>query len=161
MAVVYLGLGSNIGDREANIAEAVDRLKVKVSIEQVSSLYETEPVGYENQPDFLNAVCRGATDLAPHGLLAFVKQVEKDLGRTPTVRYGPRSIDVDILFYDDVVMHTPDLTIPHPRLHKRAFVLVPLTEIAPDLGHPVLDKTVRQLLASLTDRHGVRKITPG
>lgn len=156
MAVVYLGLGSNIGDREANLREALSRLSAKVKLEEVSSIYETEPVGYTEQPWFLNLVCRGHTALEPRPLLDFVKALEREMGRKPGVRWGPRLIDVDILFYDDVVYSDEALVIPHPRIQERRFVLVPLAEIAPDLVHPVLGITVTELLAGVQDPATVR-----
>jgi 2-amino-4-hydroxy-6-hydroxymethyldihydropteridine diphosphokinase len=146
MPTIYLGLGSNLGDREANLRRALDLLGERVQVKRTSSIYETEPVGFKDQPQFLNLVCCGTTELSPRDLLAFVKSIEAVMGRLPTVRFGPRLIDIDILFYDDLVLDEADLVIPHPRLHERAFVLVPLSEIAPDLVHPVLKKTVRDLL---------------
>ena len=154
---VYLGLGSNLGDREAILSNGIDSLARKVVIEQVSSLYETEPVGYADQPWFLNAVIRGDTELNPEELLDFVKDIERDLGRKPSFRYGPRSMDIDILLYGDRVVETSKLTIPHPRLTERAFVLVPLAEVAPDLVHPVNNNTVSELLAKLQVSSGVMR----
>jgi len=156
MPVVYLGLGSNLGDREANIAEALRRLGEKVHIETMSSLYETEPVGVREQPWFLNAVCEGDTGLSPFELLSFVKGIERSMGRKPSVRWGPRLIDIDILFYDELVHHDEELTIPHPRIQERRFVLVPLAEIAPGLVHPVLGLSVKQMLERLSDSSKVR-----
>lgn len=152
---VYLGLGSNLGDREGNLVMGIEHLAKKVVIEQVSSLYETEPVGYLDQSWFLNAVVRGFTELDPWELLHFIKEVEGDLGRVPSFPYGPRSIDIDILLYADRVIQTTELTIPHPRLAERAFVLVPLAEIAPGLVHPMNQKTIRELLSGLKGLTGV------
>jgi 2-amino-4-hydroxy-6-hydroxymethyldihydropteridine diphosphokinase len=146
MATAYLGLGSNLGEREANIASALKMLGQEARIVKVSSLYETEPVGYKDQPWFLNCVCSVETDLSPQALLKLAKTIEKNLGRKPTHRFGPRLIDIDILFYDDLILDSPDLTIPHPRLMERAFVLVPLKEIAPDLVHPLSVLTIKELL---------------
>ncbi|MCS7286620.1 MAG: 2-amino-4-hydroxy-6-hydroxymethyldihydropteridine diphosphokinase [Anaerolineae bacterium] len=156
MALVYLGLGSNLGDRERNISIALERIEEEISILQLSSLYETEPVGYLAQPWFLNAVCAGETKLAPYPLLDFLKAVERELGRTEGVRWGPRIIDIDILFYDTLVFSDEKLTIPHPRLHERRFVLVPLAEIAPDFVHPYFGLTVSELLAGVKDPSEVR-----
>lgn len=160
MPTVYLGLGTNLGDREANLKEAVRRLnEAGVRVLARSPLYETTPVGYLDQPDFLNAVCRAETDLAPGDLLCVVKGIEAEMGRRPAFRNAPRPIDVDILFYDDLVLSTPDLAIPHPRLAERAFVLVPLADLAPGLRHPVLGHTIAALLAAV-DRSGVRLCSP-
>lgn len=145
MATVYLGLGSNLGEREANIASALKMLGQEARIVKVSSLHETEPVGHKDQPWFLNCVCSVETDLSPQALLKLAKTIENTLGRKPTHRFGPRLIDIDILFYDDLVLDSPDLTIPHPRLMERAFVLLPLTEIAPELVHPLLGATIEEL----------------
>lgn len=153
---VYLGLGSNLGERAHNIEAAISHLREKVAVDAISSLYETEPVGYAAQPRFLNAVCAGTTELSPEALLALVKDIEAQMGRKPTFRYGPRLIDIDILFYDGLILETPALTIPHPRLRERAFVLVPLLELAPQLRHPVFSKTIAQMAAEVDGKEGVQ-----
>ncbi len=149
MATVYMGLGSNLGDRVANLKEGVSCLAPDVCVEVVSSLYETEPVGYTDQPWFLNAVVRATTVLSPQELLVHCQDVERGLGRQPSFRNAPRPLDIDILLYNDLVLDAPDLVIPHPRLHERAFALIPLNEIAPTLRHPRLGVTVADLLARL------------
>jgi len=151
----YLGLGSNLGDREGNLARALSLLSEKLELEEVSSVYETEPVGYEEQPLFLNLVCRIGTGLSPRQLLRLILSIETDMGRVRSFRNAPRSIDIDILFYDDAVVKTRHLTIPHPRLAERAFVLTPMGEIAPDLIHPEMNKSIAELSAALGKPRGV------
>jgi 2-amino-4-hydroxy-6-hydroxymethyldihydropteridine diphosphokinase len=155
---VYLGIGSNLGDRQANIEKALKLLNERLQIELVSSIYETKPMGYVEQPKFLNAVCRGQTELGPLQLLSLVKGIEASLGRVSSFPNAPRTIDLDIIFYGDMIMQTPELTIPHPRLEKRAFVLIPLLEIAPDLSHPVSGESVKDLTARVQRREGIKKI---
>lgn len=131
----FLGLGSNLGDRAGNIKEALRRLSEipGIKVEKVSSLYETEPMGLLEQPNFINAVAKIKTNLSPTDLLAAVLKIEHGIGRVRTVRWGPRIIDIDILMYNNVSINTPELIIPHPRMQERAFVMIPLYEIAPDL----------------------------
>jgi len=155
---VYLGLGSNLGDRQANLARALKFLGERLHIELVSSLYETEPVDYAEQPPFLNAVCRAQTELGPMQLLSLVKGIEASMGRVPSFPNAPRPIDLDIIFYGDLIMQTPELTIPHPRLEERAFVLIPLLEVGPDLHHPVSGEHIKDLVAMVGGREGVKKI---
>jgi len=147
MPRVFLALGTNIGEREQNLTEAAERLGKAVMIEQSSPLYETEPWGVTDQPSFLNQVVVGRTMLTPHSLLVFIKRIEGEMGRDRGAnRWGPRLIDIDIVFYDDVVLKSSELTIPHPRLEGRAFVLAPLADLDPDYVHPVLEVTVSELL---------------
>jgi 2-amino-4-hydroxy-6-hydroxymethyldihydropteridine diphosphokinase len=152
---VYLGLGSNLGNREENLARAREFLAERVKIVKCSSTYDTEPVGNSNQPRFLNMVCETRTALSPLGLLIVVKAIENKLGRMPGPPNSPRTIDIDILFYGDKMMDTPQLTIPHMRLRERAFVLVPLAEIVPELVDPVSKKTVMELLEKVEGKEGV------
>ena len=154
---IYIALGTNLGDREANLANARESLPPEVSVVKASSIYVTPPWGYENQPDFLNQVLETRSTLEPLPLLAHLKSIEAQMGRLKTFRNGPRLIDLDILFYGHRVIDEPELQIPHPRLQERAFVLVPLNEIAPDFIHPVLAVKVQTLL-SLVDAQGVRRL---
>jgi 2-amino-4-hydroxy-6-hydroxymethyldihydropteridine diphosphokinase len=157
MATAYLGLGSNLGDRNQNLAQALELMSKHAVVEQVSSIYETEPVGYQPQPLFLNAVCRISTELKPKQLLRLAKKIEAKLGRMPGLPNAPRPIDIDILFYGEEVLSSKELTVPHPRLVERAFVLVPLAEIVPDLVHPGSGKTIKKLLDNLGHVTGVRQ----
>ena len=153
MATAYLSLGSNLGDRLRLIQEAVAALTVEAGpVTALSSLYGTEPWGFSSPHRFLNVALALETTLSPETLLAVTQRIERDLGRTHKSvdgRYADRTIDIDLLFVGDAVLDTPALTLPHPRLHLRRFVLEPLCEIAPDLCHPLLRKSVSQLLAEL------------
>lgn len=150
MAKVYLGLGSNIGDRESNLKRALDMLPARgVLIRKRSSLYETEPWGERNQPLFLNMVVESETALAPQALLGVLKDVEAALGREKARKWGPRIIDLDILLYNHIILSEDFLKIPHPCMHEREFVLRPLHEIAPDAMHPLLGMNMRELIAQL------------
>lgn len=152
MAEIYLGLGSNLGDREENLQRAEEALAPDVVIRKKSSLYETEPQYVVDQPRFLNRVLCGVTKLAPHALLAFLKRIESDLGRVPSERFGPRLVDLDILYYEDKIVNDADLEIPHPRISEREFVLRPMLEIAPDFPHPVTGETTADMLKALDSR---------
>ncbi len=156
MTIIYLALGTNLGDRLANLRLALDALAPQVRVVARSHVYETPAWGYEDQPAFLNMAVKAKTDLIPSALLAHLKRLEADLGRKPNFRWGPRLIDIDILFYDDLVLDAPELNIPHARLQERAFVLVPLADLAPELVHPRLGKTIRQLLAQI-DTSGIQR----
>ena len=154
---VYLSLGSNMGNRQENREKALDFLSQRLRVARVSSMYDTEPLDNTDQPRFLNLACRVNTVLEPTALLALAKGIESKMGRAFGKHNGPRPIDIDILIYGDRIMDTLDLVIPHPRMTERAFVLVPLAEIAPDLIHPSNGKTVRDLLAGITEMQGVLK----
>ncbi len=154
----YLGLGSNLGDCEDNLRQAISLLGERGEITALSSVYETEPWGYTEQPSFLNMACGLQTALSPQQLLAVAQDVERRLGRMRTIRYGPRTIDVDILLYGDLVVDAPDLQIPHPGIPERAFVLAPLAEIASGVEHPVLKRPIGALLADAPGRETVVRL---
>lgn len=160
MGTAYIGLGANLGDRFEVLGWAVERLGAIGTVDAVSPVYETEPLHVVDQPRFLNAVARVRTALRPESVLAGLLAIELDAGRTRSVRHGPRTLDLDLLLYDDQIIHTPDLTLPHPRLHERAFVLIPLADLAPDLLIPGHDATVAQFLALLAPDPGVVPFRP-
>ena len=153
---VYIGLGSNLGDRVANLREAVQRLSAIITIEKASQLYVAAPLGYVRDDAFVNAVVSGKTTLKPLELLEMLQEIEAAMGRRPGVQFGPRPIDLDILFYDAIQIESRKLTIPHPRLAQRAFVLKPLAEIAPTLMHPMHYYTASQLLQDAEDANQVQ-----
>ena len=157
MKQVFLGLGTNIGDRMANLQEARTALEAFAKIKTISSVYETAAWGFEDQDAFLNQVIEIETDLPPYKLLRRLKKVEASIGRVESFRWGPRLIDLDILFHGKRIVRLPMLTIPHKNLHNRAFVLVPLAELAPDFVHPILGKTVLELRDALPQIEGIEK----
>lgn len=158
----YIGLGANLGAREATLREAVRRLGALGRITAVSSLYETEPVGFLEQPAFLNAVVGLETDVPPGELVERLLGIEREMGRERTFRNAPRTLDLDLLMLGDVQMDEPGVTLPHPRLHERAFVLAPLAEIAPEAMHPGLQTPIQTLLRDLPDLSGVQQFAaPG
>jgi 2-amino-4-hydroxy-6-hydroxymethyldihydropteridine diphosphokinase len=158
MNTAYLLIGGNLGDRAAYLQEAVKHIEARCgSITSSSSIYETAAWGNTNQPTFYNQALKLITPLSPVSLLEQLLAIELEMGRVRSEKYGPRTIDLDILMIDDKVIDTPTLTIPHPQLHNRRFALLPLTEIAPSLHHPVLDKTVSELLENCTDTLDVQK----
>jgi 2-amino-4-hydroxy-6-hydroxymethyldihydropteridine diphosphokinase len=146
MKTLYLSLGSNVGDRELHLRSAIDSLRASVDIQRLSGTYETEPVGLTDQRWFLNLVLEARTEALPMQLLTRTQKIERTLGRVSTVLNGPRTIDIDILFYGNAVVRSARLEIPHPRIPERRFVLQPLAELAPELRHPVIGRTVREML---------------
>ncbi|MDX1435455.1 MAG: 2-amino-4-hydroxy-6-hydroxymethyldihydropteridine diphosphokinase [Anaerolineales bacterium] len=156
---VFLGLGTNLGDRAANLEAARGALKPDIAFMAASPVYETAPWGYQDQPSFLNQVLEARTALLPLDLLGRLKNIERGLGRQESFRYGPRLIDIDILLYGKLIFESPELQIPHPAMQDRAFVLVPLADLAPDLVHPKLHKTISDLLGE-TDPSGVEPYRP-
>jgi 2-amino-4-hydroxy-6-hydroxymethyldihydropteridine diphosphokinase len=156
--LAYLSLGSNLGDREARLREAISRLETVGKVAAVSSFYEAEPVEVTNQPWFLNCALALETDRAPQELMRALLDIEREMGRQRTREKGPRTIDIDILLLGETVVGSPEVTLPHPALHRRRFVLEPLAEIAPRALHPVLKKTVRELLDDLPAGQEVRKL---
>jgi 2-amino-4-hydroxy-6-hydroxymethyldihydropteridine diphosphokinase len=151
MAVVYLALGSNVGIGDRQINQAITLLQDKLTRIRYAPHYSSKAVGYTDQPDFLNTAVKAETTMSPEELLAFTQEVEQTIGRIRRFRWGPREIDVDIIFYDDLIITTPELTIPHPRFAEREFVLKPLCDLNPDLIDPVSHKTVQELYDQLPE----------
>ena len=158
MHTIYLGLGTNLGDRVANLQAALAGLAREMAVTAVSPIYQTPPWGVTDQPDFLNLCLVAQTDLSPTELLTFVKSLEVEIGREPAKRWGPRLIDIDLLFYANQIIETETLIMPHPQIAERAFVLRPLADVAPDFVHPVLGKTIAEL-CDVVDDEGIRPFT--
>ena len=156
---VILALGSNLGDRRANLRQALEEISAQVSIDKTSSIYETPPWGYIEQPVFLNQVLSGQTSLNPTELLAFLKGIERKLGRVKNFKNGPRLMDIDILLFGNQIVNSETLVIPHPRMLERGFVMLPLSEIEPELIIPGTNKNVTELLCSV-DQTGIHKLAP-
>jgi len=150
VSIVYISSGSNLGDKKANILKAIDKIKSSnIEVLCLSSFYKTKPYGYQDQDDFYNIVMKIKTNHSPQNLLKLCLEIEKDMGRTRTIKWGPRTIDLDLLFFDKKIINTKELVIPHPDLHNRDFVLKPLLEISPQLVHPVFKKTIQDFLKNL------------
>ena len=160
MAIVYLALGSNVGDSRVNIAQSIKLLGSSVKHIKQAPIYASKAVGYTDQPDFLNTVISGHTDLSPHDLLKFTAEVEQQVGRTASFHWGPREIDIDIIFYGTEVIRTDRLTLPHPHFKERDFVLQPLNDLDPRMTDPASGQTVRQLLAAIdpSERSIINKV---
>jgi len=158
MPEVFIALGANLGDPEHQLKEALARLRETLWVERVSSLYRTEPIGFREQPDFLNAVIAARTERTPRDVLALLVEIERALGRTRDVPQGPRTLDLDLLLYGDLRVAEPDLMLPHPRMTQRRFVLEPIAEIAPRLPLPGLGRTAAELLAALPPGGAVERL---
>ncbi|MGM9582540.1 MAG: 2-amino-4-hydroxy-6-hydroxymethyldihydropteridine diphosphokinase [Phascolarctobacterium sp.] len=153
MHTAYVALGSNLGDKEGNLRRALELLKERgVEVVKVSSFICTEPYGVKDQPQFLNGVCEVRTSLTPVALLHTLLEIEQEMGRVRLRHWGERNIDLDLLLYEDVIMDTPELKLPHPDMQNRDFVLLPLVEIAPEITHPILGKTISELVICLSAR---------
>lgn len=159
--MAYIGLGANLGDRLATLQTAMESLLALGQVRSVSAVYETDPVGFLEQPAFLNAAVGLQTLLAPSGLVMALLGIERELGRVRTFRNAPRTVDLDLLLYGDAVVDSETVTVPHPRLHERAFVLVPLADIAPDIVHPLLGVSVAELRRRLEPEESVRRVKHG
>ena len=158
MEKVFLGLGSNVGNREKNILEAIGYLKEHIKNGKIADIYISKAVGFKNQPDFFNTVFVGYTDLSPEELFYFIKRIEKKVGRVYRFHWGPREIDIDILFYGNKIIKKDFLIIPHPRLHERDFVLKPLTDLEPDFVHPVFKKKIIDMYKGLKEFSIIGKV---
>jgi 2-amino-4-hydroxy-6-hydroxymethyldihydropteridine diphosphokinase len=158
MSIAYIGLGSNIGNKSENILHALNLLNQNhdIKIIKISSFYETEPIGYEDQDWFINAVAELETYISPKRLLGILLGIEQEMGRKREIKWGPRIIDLDLLLYDKLCLNEPDLIIPHPRMHERAFVLVPLAEIAENAIHPIFNKSIKEILDRLDSVKAVK-----
>jgi 2-amino-4-hydroxy-6-hydroxymethyldihydropteridine diphosphokinase len=158
--LVYLSLGSNLGDRQVQLQDALAKLAAVGRVVATSSFYETEPVEFTQQPWFLNCAIALETNKTPEQLMAAILRIEEEMGRRRVQKKGPRAIDIDILLFDNTIVDSKELTIPHPAMHQRRFVLEPLAEIAPELLHPVLKKTIGELLDSLPPGQVVKRLKP-
>ncbi len=146
-SIIYLSLGSNLGDKKENLQKALEELKKGyITVKKISSFYKTQPVGLKEQPDFFNIVIKAETSLSPDELLRSILNIEKKMGRKRKKKYGPRIIDIDILLYNDLIIKKKGLNIPHPAMHERNFVLIPLKEIEPQLTHPELKKNISEFI---------------
>lgn len=161
MDSIFISIGSNLGNRIDACAQANERIdsEKEITVIKKSSLFETEPVGYKDQPNFINQLIKIRTELSPENLLNFLLLIERELGRIRSMHWGPRIVDLDLLFYGQKVINSTNLIVPHPELHKRRFVLIPFSEIAPCFYHPLLKKTATELLVETKDQSMVKKLT--